>query len=50
MPAAGHALLRASSREELVRHLQKFLQIAGDGTCEIIETFDHPPQEECAAA
>lgn len=49
MPAAGYALLRASSREELARQVQKFLQIAGDGTCEIIEIFDQP-QEECAAA
>ena len=50
MPAAGYALLRASSREELVRQVQKFLQIAGDGTCEVIEVFDQPPQEASAAA
>jgi hypothetical protein len=50
MPAAGYALLRASSREELVRHVQKFLQIAGDGTCEIIEIFDASSQETSAAA
>lgn len=49
MPAAGYALLRAGSREELVRQLQEFLQIAGDGTCELIEVFDEP-QEQCAAA
>jgi hypothetical protein len=49
MPAAGYALLRASSREELAREVQKFLQIAGDGTCELIEVFDEA-QEECAAA
>jgi hypothetical protein len=50
MPAAGYALLRAGSREELVRHVQRFLQIAGDGTCEIIEVLEPMPQEACAAA
>jgi hypothetical protein len=44
MPAAGYALLRANSREELVANVQKFLEVAGDGTCEIIQVFDEPPQ------
>lgn len=44
MPAAGYALLRAGSREELVRHIDRFLQVAGDGTCEIIEVHDAPPR------
>ena len=42
MPASGYALLRASSRDELVQHLQKFLELAGDGTCEIIEVLEAP--------
>jgi len=42
MPAAGYALLRASSREQLVRHIEKFFELAGDGTCEIIEVMDQP--------
>jgi hypothetical protein len=50
MPAAGYALLRAGSREELVRHVQKFLQTAGEGTCEIIEVMEPMPQQASAAA
>ena len=45
MPAAGYALLRAGSREELAQHVRRFMQLAGDGTCEIIEVLEHgPPQ------
>lgn len=40
MPAAGYALLRANSREELVQHVKTFLDAAGDGTCEIIQVMD----------
>jgi len=40
MPAAGYALLRAGSREELAGHIQKFLEIAGDGTCEVIQVME----------
>ena len=43
MPAAGYALLRASSREELVRNVKTFLQTAGEGTTEIIQVMDGPP-------
>lgn len=50
MPAAGYALLRASSREELARHVQRFLQVVGGGTCEIIEVMEPVPQQACAAA
>jgi hypothetical protein len=50
MPAAGYALLRASSREELVRHVKTFLQVAGEGTCEIIEVMEAMPQPASAAA
>ena len=45
MPAAGYALLRANSREELVSHVQKFLEVAGDGTSEIIQVMDGPPPQ-----
>lgn len=44
MPAAGYAMLRAGSREELVQHVKKFLQTAGEGTCEIIELHDATPR------
>jgi hypothetical protein len=40
MPAAGYALMRAASREELAKHVKTFLDIAGDGTCEIIQGMD----------
>jgi hypothetical protein len=43
MPAAGYALLRAASREELVGHVKRFLQMAGDGTSEVIEVIEGPP-------
>jgi hypothetical protein len=50
MPAAGYALLRAGSREELARHVQRFLQVAGEGACEIIEVMEPMPQQASAAA
>jgi hypothetical protein len=40
MPAAGYALMRANSREELAGHVKTFLDIAGDGTCEIIQVME----------
>lgn len=45
MPAAGYALLRANSREELTRHVKAFLEVAGDGTSEIIQVMDGPPPQ-----
>ncbi len=46
MPAAGYALLRANTREELVGHIKKFLEIAGDGTSEVIQVMDAPPPRQ----
>ena len=43
MPAAGYALMRANSRAELVTHIKEFLQVAGEGTTEIIQVMDGPP-------
>ncbi|MGB6451422.1 MAG: hypothetical protein WBE92_11770 [Steroidobacteraceae bacterium] len=43
MPAAGYALLRAGSRAELVSHVKRFLELAGDGVSEIIEVTEGPP-------
>ncbi len=43
MAAAGFALLRASSRAELVTHIERFLELAGDGVSEIIEVMESPP-------
>jgi len=50
MPAAGYALLRAGSRDELARHVKKFLQVAGEGTCEIIEVMEPMSPQTSAAA
>jgi hypothetical protein len=43
MPAAGFALLRANSREDLVKHIKSFLEVAGDGASEVIQVMDGPP-------
>lgn len=43
MPAAGFAILRAESREQLEGFIKQFLALAGDGTCEIIQMMDGPP-------
>ncbi len=40
MPAAGYALMRASTRDELAKHIRTFLELAGDGTCELIQVMD----------
>jgi len=45
MPAAGFALLRANTREELAKHVKSFLDIAGDGASEIIQVMDGPPPQ-----
>ncbi len=45
MPAAGYALLRASSREELIKHIRTFQEIAGDGVSEVIQVMDGPPPQ-----
>ena len=42
MPAAGYALMRANTREELANHIKTFLELAGDGTTEIIQVMDGP--------
>lgn len=31
----GYALLAAASKEELLKHTKRFLEVAGQGTCEI---------------
>ncbi len=42
MPAAWLPALpaRTNSREELADHIKTFLDVAGDGTCEIIQVMD----------
>ena len=43
MPAGGFALLRVNSREELAKNIKSFLDVAGDGSTEIIQVMDGPP-------
>ena len=40
MPAAGYAVMRASTREELITHMTAFLAVAGDGTAEVIQVME----------
>jgi hypothetical protein len=38
----GYALLRAESKEEIVRLTKRFLEVAGQGTCEIYQLYEMP--------
>ncbi len=44
MPASGYAVLNAPSREALAESLREFLELAGDGRCEIIQIFEGMPE------
>ncbi len=38
----GYALLQAESREKIVELTRRFLEVAGQGTCEIHQLFEMP--------
>jgi hypothetical protein len=38
----GYALMKAASKEEIVKHTRRFLEVAGQGTCEIYQLFEMP--------
>ena len=38
----GYALLKASSKEEILKHTKRFLEVAGQGTCEIYPLYEMP--------
>jgi hypothetical protein len=38
----GYALLKAASKEEIVEHTRRFLEVAGQGTCEIYQLYEMP--------
>jgi hypothetical protein len=38
----GYALLKADSREEVIEHTRRFLDVAGQGTCQIHELYEPP--------
>jgi hypothetical protein len=42
--AGGFAFLNAASKEEAIAYCQKFLTVAGDGTCEIRQILEFAPQ------
>jgi hypothetical protein len=38
----GYALLKAASKEEAVEHTRRFLDVVGQGTCEIYQLYEMP--------
>jgi hypothetical protein len=38
----GYALLKAASKEEVVEHTRRFLDVVGQGTCEIYPLYEMP--------
>jgi hypothetical protein len=36
----GLAILQANSKEEAIEHVKQFLQVAGDGECELRQLYD----------
>jgi len=38
----GYALLKAESRADVVRLLEEFLEVAGQGTCEVYQLYEMP--------
>lgn len=44
MPAGGFAVLQVNSRDELVRQIKAFQDVAGDGSNEVIQLTDAPPK------
>jgi hypothetical protein len=40
----GYALLQASSKDEIVKHTKRFLEVAGQGTCEIYQLYEMPAE------
>ena len=41
----GYALLKAESKEEIVKLTRRFLEVAGQGTCEIHQLFEMPDRK-----
>ena len=40
----GYALLQAGSKDEIVNHTKRFLEVTGQGTCEIYQLYEMPAQ------
>jgi hypothetical protein len=43
MRAAGFALIKAASRDAAIPFVKEFLEVAGDGECEILQVLEMPP-------
>jgi hypothetical protein len=41
----GYALLKAASKEEVIKHTRRFLDVVGQGTCEIYQLHEMPTGE-----
>ena len=44
MRAGGFAILEAETREEVIEQAKRFLNVGGEGTCEILAIGGMPPQ------
>lgn len=38
----GYALLQAASKEEVIEHTKRFLDVVGQGTCELYQLYEMP--------
>ena len=38
----GYALLNAKSKEEVLELTRRFLDVVGEGTCELVPLYEHP--------
>jgi hypothetical protein len=41
----GLALIQAKSKEEAIQHIKNFLQVAGDGECELRQLYEAETQD-----
>jgi len=46
----GFAILQAKSKQEAIELLKKFLQVVGDGECELRQLYEAPESAEAATA
>jgi hypothetical protein len=44
----GFAILKANSKEEAIELARKFLQVAGDGECELRQIYEPDGEANCA--
>jgi hypothetical protein len=46
----GLAIIQAESKEDAIQHVKTFLNVAGDGECELRQLFEAPVVEAAASA